>query len=54
MTDQYYVQLYMSKQEQQRKQLLKDSFILVDIIHRTISSAEKYAINLSILSPIFL
>lgn len=45
MTDQYYVQLYMSKQEQQRKQLLKDSFILVDIIHRTISSAEKYAMG---------
>lgn len=43
MIDQQYAQLYASKQEQQRKQLLKDSFILVDIIHRTISSAEKYA-----------
>ena len=43
MTEQQYAQLFASKQEQQRKQLLKDSFILVDIIHRTISSAEKYA-----------
>lgn len=45
MTEQLYAQLYLSKQEQQRKQLLKDSFILVDIIHRTISSAEKYAMG---------
>ena len=39
-------QEYMLKQSQQRRQLLKDSFILIDIIHRTISSAEKYALGI--------
>ena len=39
------VQQYMQMQEQSRRQLQKDSFVLIDIIHRTISSAEKYAMG---------
>lgn len=38
-------QVYMLKQDQKRRQILKDSFTLIDIIHRTISSAEKYAMG---------
>ena len=38
-------QIFISKQEQEMKQLQKDSFILIDMIHRTISSAEKYALG---------
>ena len=41
------MQQYISLQEQARQQLQKDSFILIDTIHRTISSAEKYALGKS-------
>ena len=43
--DPRYVQQYIQMQEQSNKQLQKDSFLLIDIIHRTISSAEKYAMG---------
>ena len=41
------MQDYISVQEQARRQLQKDSFLLIDIIYGTISSAEKYALGTS-------
>ena len=45
MGDKYYPQQSLLMQDQARRQLQKDSFILIDMIHRTISSAEKYALG---------